>query len=469
MKKYAFFVLAAMMLAVGCKKENNTDVLENNNEELVTYTFTALNADEEAVRSTLTNGGVFSWAVGDHIAIYNSTSPAAYVDFEVTFVDGSGNATIQATAPAGAVWTNAIYPAARAAGEGNEVDYTVSSVAGPILVSQVGVSSGDVDSQDLAFKYLGAVVNITVTDVPGTPTTLTFTANANVFGSRTFSWDNGAPVLGGSGSVASITVPFNADGVTTVPVPKADYAGFTITVDNADGRHLYKKTTAKSFTLATSNKILLPMGDLAYAAPTKYYVTTDSPSGYWDKSNVRMIQTGANTYGVQMNCDGNTDVYIFDEYNLGNETVGYLNKGHVGDGNFYEISWNTSSSTGGPEYKSSTKDKPFWDDDYPTDAMCISGSFNSWGYADTFTYNGNMSWVIEGFVIASAGTYAFKIRKAQNDWAYGAGAGAGLESSLYGSLSGSGGDASVNLEAATYNVYLNATDGWNYNIMFEKQ
>ena len=102
--------------------------------------------------------------------------------------------------------------------------------------------------------------------------------------------------------------------------------------------------------------------------------------------------------------------------------------------------------------------------------MSLSGSFNSWSHdANPFTYNLNMSWSLEGLTIASAGTYTFKIRKNNSDWSYAAGGNSGLGSSLYGSLKGDNGDASINLAAGTYNVYLNATSDWYYNIMFEKQ
>lgn len=466
MKKLSYILfIAASVLAAACSKEvsyDETSSIETPSEiivpeETVTYTFTV----DANAKSSLTNGGVFSWVAGDHIAIYNSAT-SSYVTFSVTSVDGSGNATITADAAAGAVWTNAIYPAERATGAGNGVDYAVQTVSGPILVSKV-------DGQSLSFKYLGAVANIQVNDVPGTPTKLTFTANTNVFGSRTFSWSGDDPVLGGSGTQASITVPFTNNTLISVPIPQVSYEGFTITVDNAAGRHLYKKTTANTFDM--SSKKLLPMPALTYEAPSKFYVTTSSTSGYWDRSDVRMIQTGANTYGVQMNCDGDTDVYIFDNYNVDNHTVGYLNKGHVDGGNFYEITWNASSSTGGPNYISTTRDYPFWNDTYPvaTNGMCLSGSFNSWGYATTFTYNTNMSWVLEGLAIASEGTYNFKIRKTQNDWAYAAGVYSGLGESMYGSLKGDADNASITLTAGTYNVYMNATSDWYYNIMFEKQ
>lgn len=316
--KKLFYLLSAAALLAGlnaCSKEENApETTQEDN--LVTYTFTASAENDEEVRSTLSNAGAFAWAEGDKIAIYNSAT-SSYVEFTVDSVDGSGNATIMGAAAAGAVWTNAIYPAARAAGSGNAVDYTVTSVAGPILVSKVV-------GQDLSFRYLGAVMNIQVTDVPGSPVSLTVTANANVFGNRSFDWSGESPVLGGSGTQATVTVPFNTSGITSVPVPQASYAGFSITVDTAAGRHLYKKSTANTFNL--SEKKLLPMPTLAYSEPG-YYVKTTSSTNYWDTASARMIQTGANTYVLSENCDGNSTYYIFDEYNIDQPTTGYLATG----------------------------------------------------------------------------------------------------------------------------------------------
>ncbi len=461
MKKLFLSIAAIVVLLAACSKEQNT--ISSAKENLVTYTFTATSADDSEVRSTLSNDGVFSWVKDDQIAIYNSTT-SSYVTFTVTAVNNeTGEATITADAAPGAVWTNAIYPAARAAGSGNQVDYTVTTVAGPILVSQVS-------GQTLSFKYLGAVANIQVNSVPDTPTTLTFTAKANVFGNRTFTWDNGSPVLGGTGSQATVTVPFNTSGITSVPIPQTSYAGFTITVDNEAGRHLYKKTTSKTFDL--SSKRLLSMKALTYSAPTEFYVTTSSNTHYWDKSNVRMIQTEASKYEVQMNCDGSTTIYIFDNYNTDNYTVGYLSTSSVNDGNFYQITWNSSTSKGGPTYISATRNYPFTDEKYPvgTNEMCLSGEFNSWGHTQTFTYNGNHYWTLEGLEIEEEKSYGFKIKKAEDGWSYAAGINLGLgTTSLYGSLKGNANNSYVTLAVGTYNVYLNATSDWYYNIMFVKQ
>ncbi len=335
MKKLALSIAAIVVLLTACSKEQNTTL--STKENLVTYTFTAANADDPEVRSTLTNAGVFSWVEGDKIAIYNSNStpstPPSYVEFTVTAVDGSGNATISADAAAGAVWTNAIYPAARAAGDGDEVDYTVTSVAGPILVSQV-------DGQTLSFKYLGAVANIQVTDVPGTPTTLTFTANADVFGSRTFEWSAGSPVLGGEGTQATVTVPFNKSGITSVPLPQASYAGFTITVDNSNGRHLYKKTTSNTFDL--SSKKLLPMPELTYSDPA-YFVSINGGN------QIPLVKTSSSAFSANLDSEANVSYSIYDSYNtdaIGSGTVALNEKPSewMLFGTITNCSWDISST-----------------------------------------------------------------------------------------------------------------------------
>lgn len=595
MKKafYIFAAVSAIVLAAACAKEQQPEQvtpIEPQEEELVTYTFTASAQSEvvedgdEEVRSTLSNGGAFTWAVDDQFKIWN-TSTNSYVTFSVTEINDDGTVHISGTAAAGAVWGNAIYPASRAAGTGNTVDYTSTTTAGPILV-------GRVDGQVVYFYYLGAVMNITVNSVPDTPVSLTVTANSNVFGSRTFSWVENKPVLGGSGSQASVTVPFNASGITSVPVPNVSYAGFTITVDNAAGRHLYKKTTANTFDL--TSKKLLPMPALTYAAPSGYYVKTVSSSGYWDKAEVRMIKTSATSYGVYENADGNSTYYIFDEYNRDQPTTAYSATGIargpfvtgnsewglVGDVNGnnwtpsnpvamqYEGNWhyvknitfdNISDTGDGPychfliakgsswdtiekfcqadiypagsatttyngsydiyahnivadteydfffnissheiklylssdnydpneesgiwsiSFDSSTgtathsrygnnAEKPFYKEEFPTDNFCIAGGFNSWGTSNVFTYNGNMSWTLEGLTVASAGTYEYKLRNAgASDYWFGSDTWA----DLYGTLNSStGGNCSVTLGAGTYNVYANATQDWNIRLMFVKQ
>ena len=116
---------------------------------------------------------------------------------------------------------------------------------------------------------------------------------------------------------------------------------------------------------------------------------------------------------------------------------------------------------------------PFGDASFPTEELVLSGTFNSWGEA-AMTYIGNQSWILENLVISTTNTYEFKFRKS-GGWDYQIAAKDVIGAKLYGILrtqddgSGYTKNASVNLSAGSYNVYLNATDGWFFNIMFVKQ
>lgn len=116
---------------------------------------------------------------------------------------------------------------------------------------------------------------------------------------------------------------------------------------------------------------------------------------------------------------------------------------------------------------------PFNDSSFPREALVLSGTFNSWGEAQ-MTYIGNQSWKLENLVISATNTYEFKLRKS-GGWTYEIAAKDVMGSNLYGKLrthddeSGYNKNASVNLSVGSYNVYLNATHDWFFNIMFVKQ
>lgn len=473
MKKIIIILAAALCALAACQKNEiellDKPIIEKLDNGQVSYTFTAIIADEVSdaeTKATIERNGSFTWAENDELTFYESSGTAATA--RVTKIDGS-IATISVTTDnPRANFVSAIYPASAALAK----DQISFNKRGPIVVSAVNGGT-------LNFHHIGSLVKIKFTSIPAGTASLVFKP-VTAFGyDGHFDFSERVPYLKDGGTTTEIVVPasFEDEGEDiTICVPSVTLTGgFSASLNNAadgSGRNLFKKTTETSHNLETGAPVLLNMKSVAYEAPTKFYVTTESSSHWWDKQGVRMIKTGTDTYAVQMNCDGGTDVYIYDNYNTDNYSSGYLNKGHVDGGNFYEITWNSSSSTGGPNYVSTTRDKPFYNNDYPTGEMAISGSFNAWSHnVNLFTYNGNMSWVCEGLSIAPAGTYKFKIRKAQEGepWVYQAGVNSGLGSQLYGSLKGDTGDASVNLEAGTYNVYLNATSDWYYNIMFEKQ
>ena len=479
MKKYIIILATAVCAFCACQKHEiellDKPVIEQIDCNTFTYTFSAIISDkvseveEDGTKATVSRAGAFTWAVGDKLKFFPSEGDPA--NAEVTDVSGSTATITVTTGSPRSNFVSAIYPADAALSK----DRISFNARGPIVVA-------DVTSGTLTFYHIGSLINLKFYEISAMDDikSLVFEPETAFSYDGTFTFDaSHVPSLTTSGTtISKIVVPASkADNNRdiTVVVPSVILSGFSAALNSAEdgsGRNIFKKSTSTSHNLAENSPVLMNMQRVAYEAPTKFYVTTVSPSKYWDKQGVRMIQTGADTYAVQMNCDGGTDVYIYDNYNTDNYSSGYLNKGHVDGGNFYEITWNSSSSTGGPNYVSATRNKPFYNNDYPTGEMAISGSFNAWSHnVNLFTYNANMSWVCEGLSIASAGTYKFKIRKAQEGepWAYQAGVNSGLGSQLYGSLKGDTGDASVNLEAGTYSVYLNATSDWYYNIMFEKQ
>lgn len=473
MKKSLYAITALALIIVGCAKE---DVKENTgNKALVTYTFTASIEKDTNVKGIVNNDGHFEWKVGDQLALVDNDGKLNN-NFEVIAVsDDKFTATISGEGVEGAHFVTAIFPReAAVSGQTRQVEFGHGDGA-PVMIADI---EGVANEGTIKFVHAGAVINLSFTGVPSSVTKLVFTPNASInskYNVTTIDYDTPAnnAVSAASGTLSSIEVLVTvSEGNVSVSmgVPATTYTGgFVVTLDNADGRHIFKKTSSKNVALTRAKYVKGGEANaIPYVAPTEFSVKTVSESKYWDRNGVRMIQTGVNTYAVQMNCDGGTDIYMHDVYNTEDATSKI---GHVDGGGFYEISWDSSTCSGGPDYRDITRDMPFNNGGYPTNNMCIRGDFfENWDdVTHTFTYNGNMSWVLEGLSIASGGTYQFKIAKAQSDWAFQAGNKV-FGTSLYGAINNDHNDnASITLEKGTYNVYLNATSNYNYNIMFEKQ
>ena len=320
MKKYVLILAAALAFAA-CQKEAAVKD-EPVNEELNTFTFTAVvddNVVDADTKATVSRGGVFAWAVNDALAFYD-TAGAKY-DAVVTAVDGSGVATIEVTAAGTPTFYSAIYPKAAAVAKDQIALY--GAAKGPVVIAEVG-------SGELTFHHMGSVVNIKINDIPaGTQTMQIVPAAAVSWNNGRFTFNEGKPDFSGVSAPFCPIVPVTDadDGIDiSVPMLSANYTGgFEIFLMNNEGRNLYRKATTKSYDL-TGTK-LLNMKALDYVAPSKYYVKTISGTHYWDSSDVRMIQTGANTFDLSLNCDGNSTYYIYDEYNMDDPTTGYLATG----------------------------------------------------------------------------------------------------------------------------------------------
>ena len=472
MKKYIIILATAVCAFCACQKHEiellDKPIIEQIDGNTYTYTFSAIISDnvseveEDGTKATVSRAGAFTWAVGDKLKFFPSEGDPA--NAEVTDVSGSTATITVTTGSPRSNFVSAIYPADAALSK----DRISFNARGPIVVA-------DVTSGTLTFYHIGSLINLkfyNISEIDDIKSLVFEPATAFSY-DGTFTFDaNHVPSLTPSGTtISQIVVPASkADNNRdiTVVVPSVILSGFSAALNSAEdgsGRNIFKKSTSTSHNLAENSPVLMNMQRVAYEAPTKFYVTTVSPSKYWDRSNVRMIQSEASKYETWMNCDGDSDVYVYDEYNVGNHLSGYLNKGHVGDGRLYQIYYNTSTEAGGPVYKGSTADKPFYNATFPTDDFCVMGTFDGWNTDHKFTYNGNLNWVYEGLVITSDATYDFGVRKASANeyWA-----GANTLTGLYGSIKGDN-PAHITLQAGTYNVYVCPTEDWNYLIMFEKQ
>lgn len=99
MKKYIFMAATLMMMGIGmssCSNENDAiDNIEQNTKKQLTFTVSFTN--DAATRAVWETSKKPKFVVGDKIGVYSANNLTA-VEFTVTEVDASGNATISGTA-----------------------------------------------------------------------------------------------------------------------------------------------------------------------------------------------------------------------------------------------------------------------------------------------------------------------------------------------------------------------------------
>lgn len=174
-------------------------------------------------KATVSGEGVFSWSKGDGIAVWNSESSSF-----VTFTSVTGKGKFRAVAPANAHFTDAaFYPSGIAESTGtvtlpSSYASPEASAAGFPMYAQVAENT-----ELLSFRHLGALVELTLTNVPTGATSL-------VLSSPTMSLSGSFDLTGspeeiqaapGSGAVR-VSFPATVGGeniVVTVPVPVGSY------------------------------------------------------------------------------------------------------------------------------------------------------------------------------------------------------------------------------------------------------
>ena len=393
--KRTVFALAAILLTAACSKEPVTIPEETNPTTRVMSITASLESASRAFDDE--HPGSFKWEANDAIAVpFLSNGDVVYLSFTT---DGSGEFTHTFSEGDNyelAVGRNAYYPYSAVTGTDQvNLDGTVIP-----LVAQVG------SDQTLAFKHLAAFMDLTFTGVPETVTQLKVTGVRS--GAYSVDYNEGNPSLTAVGTGTDFySIPVTGEGTfhATVSFAPGSYNTLSFSLLTANGTVAYSKSTSQ--TLARKKFYAMPA--LAYTAATKIFVTTSSTSHYWDRTDVQMIRTGESTYELWMNCDGQTTISVYDEYNLGAPVW----TGSVNDGNLYKISWNSATNTGSVDYVSATVNHP-WRNEY-FDNLGLYGNFSGQWQEMQLTFSGNHSWSKE-ITVASSGTYSFKLNVYDTGW-----------------------------------------------------
>ena len=256
--KKILYTAALLAVAAGCAKEMDFSAPVEGN--LVPYTF---QANLEQTKAEIANDGVFSWSAGDQIAVFNTKDSKFY-----TFTAAAADGSFSGTAPEGASFSVAYYPASVAGTAENEVvlpdTYSQADAAAGKLFPMVA----DATASTLTFSHLGALLRLTVNDVPANATSLVLSSDATIAGSFTPAEVSGKQVISAGGAASSVTVALSNDAKTnltlTLPVPTGTF-NYTLSLGDGTTEMLSKGTTsAKSIARASLHK----MSALTVAYPT---------------------------------------------------------------------------------------------------------------------------------------------------------------------------------------------------------
>lgn len=258
MKKILFTSLAVLGLGItGCSNED-LGVAKSGVDEVYA-------SMEDADSRTAMNGNSVVWNADDEIGVFvMSENPSTYTNTKYTLSTGAGtkdagfSGLLEGDNP---VKKAAFYPYDSGASyDGSKIisltlkdtyNYKEGENSSAPMACQIGESAQNV----LAFKNAGALMSVTVNNIPKDYTwaKLTSTTAAErttvptIAGSAQIAFDNGTPTLTttGTSNTSSITINFTAsNGVTSktfyFPLPVADYPALELSIGNSSTNKVLK-------------------------------------------------------------------------------------------------------------------------------------------------------------------------------------------------------------------------------------
>ncbi len=249
--------------------------------------------ETESSRSNVTDDGYFTWASGDAISVYTTSSE--FKDFVISESDGVGTskANFEGQLDDGvSVSTCAVYPAFSGEGghaydaENNFItlqlretydlgDNTENTNA--LMLAMIGE-----DKSNLQFRHVGGVMRFVLQDVPEGASEFVFKAlDKGITGSFVLDFDDdvlqvnartfeeGETVEGNIVSVKYTPLTESRDLKFYIPLPLGEYNGFTIQVKNESGAVLYERTSSATNTIKLRTLTKMPAITLSNVVEVK--------------------------------------------------------------------------------------------------------------------------------------------------------------------------------------------------------
>ena len=303
--RFYLAMTAAALVMTNCSQEADevTNVLQGSK----TLTATI----ESSSRSTVTDGGEFSWATGDLIAVYGGEFFSKYENtgdnvFTLAENETEITPTKYAVYPAGLnpSYESEILKVTLPASYGSTTDTKYVANTNAAMLAEI-----EDGNNTLSFKHLGGVMRFVVKNIPSGVSSFKFKTNKTIAGEFTVEVEGGDNVIKTSDSEATtnneVTISFPATTAVTdmtfyVPLPEGEYGNYTVTVGEKS-----LESTDVTNTVSRASLLLMPVftyTDNGLTKGTESYVALNG--------NQEMTVRGSNKAVLVDVAEGTTDATL---------------------------------------------------------------------------------------------------------------------------------------------------------------
>lgn len=311
--KRIIFLISLSLLAVCCSKEANYNEISDNDGQAVetpsvgtkTVTFTATVENDPVTEGSVATNGAFTWSNTDEIAVWTSSQKRTATATNISGSSADFTFTLEEseTISSGAI---VVYPESLLTAAGT-VTFPTTYTADEAAKSNLALAA-EVNGSSLSFKYLGAVIEATITDVPSIATAIEVTSTEVLTGVHTVSFSEGIPSMATSSTAKTITVtPVAGPNTIVLPLPTvADGQKISYSVKYSSNV-LFTRTATKNVVRSAYFK----MKDLTIA-PIVYLKS--SMTDWTEENSGAVMSRDGSTYSISLNSIGNQYATVYVKY-----------------------------------------------------------------------------------------------------------------------------------------------------------